>query len=61
MDAGSYGAATVANVSLTDAQGFVDWLSEVAHKTFRLPSEPNGSTRPVGVLRLNLVGRAAAG
>ena len=31
--------APVANVSWTDAQEFVDWLSKVTKKTFRLPSE----------------------
>jgi formylglycine-generating enzyme required for sulfatase activity len=31
--------APVANISWTDAQEFVDWLSKVTKKTFRLPSE----------------------
>jgi formylglycine-generating enzyme required for sulfatase activity/class 3 adenylate cyclase len=31
--------APVANVSWTDAREFVDWLSKVTKKTFRLPSE----------------------
>ena len=31
--------APVANVSWTDAQEFVEWLSKVTQKTFRLPSE----------------------
>ena len=48
--------APVANVSWTDAQEFVDWLSKVTHKTFRLPSEADGSTLRVGVLGLNFGG-----
>ena len=31
--------APVTNISWTDAQEFVEWLSKVTHKTFRLPSE----------------------
>ena len=48
--------APVANLSWADAQQFVEWLSKVTQKRFRLPSEPNGSMPRVVSPELNFGG-----